>query len=331
MNWMTGHLAALLLGFCLDLLLGDPHWAPHPVRAIGTLIAALEQPLRRIFPKSQRGERSAGVALVILTAGISTGLTALLLWLCHQIHWALGFGVETLLCYQLLATRALRDESMKVFHALRSGTLEEARHAVSMIVGRDTQRLDAEGVAKAAVETVAENASDGVIAPLLFLAIGGAPLGMFYKACNTMDSMVGYKNDRYLYFGWAAARWDDVLNFIPARLSGVLMCLAAWLCGLDGKEAWRIFRRDRKNHKSPNSAHTEAACAGALGVQLAGSNYYFGKLVEKPTIGDPGRPIEDADIRRSNHLMYATAVVSLILFCGIPLVVSLLKGGFFHG
>ena len=323
MNWMTGHLAALLLGFCLDLLLGDPHWVPHPVRAIGTLIAALEQPLRRIFPKSQRGERSAGVALVILTAGISTGLTALLLWLCHQIHWALGFGVETLLCYQLLATRALRDESMKVFHALRSGTLEEARHAVSMIVGRDTQRLDAEGVAKAAVETVAENASDGVIAPLLFMAIGGAPLGVLYKSINTMDSMVGYKNDRYLYFGRAAAKLDDLVNFIPARLAGILLCLAARPAGFDGRNAWKIFWRDRKNHKSPNSAHTEAAAAGALDVQLAGSSYYFGKLVVKPTIGDPLRPVEPADILRCNRLMYAGTFLAMVLFCWLPLVLSL--------
>src|SRR5699024_619925 len=279
------HLTALLIGFCLDLLLGDPHWAPHPVRAIGALISGLEKVLRKLFPKSHGGELAGGVVLVLLTLLIPTVLTVLLLWGCWLISPWLALGVESVVSYQLLATKSLAVESRKVYDALKTGDLDKARYAVSMIVGRDTDRLDEAGVTRAAVETVAENASDGVIAPLIFLAIGGAPLGMFYKAANTMDSMVGYKNDKYLYFGWAAARWDDVLNFIPARLSGVLMCLAAWLCGLDGKEAWRIFRRDRKNHKSPNSAHTEAACAGALGVQLAGSNYYFGKLVEKPTIG----------------------------------------------
>ena len=250
-------------------------------------------------------------------------MAALLLWLCGQIHPYLAFAGETLLCYQLLAARALRDESVKVYKALRDGTLEEARKAVSMIVGRDTDRLDEIGVAKAAVETVAENASDGVIAPLLFLAIGGAPLGVLYKSINTMDSMVGYKNDRYLYFGRAAAKLDDLVNFIPARLAGVLLCLAARPAGFDGRNAWRIFRRDRKNHKSPNSAHTEAAAAGALDVQLAGSSYYFGKLVEKPTIGDPLRPVEPADILRCNRLMYAGTFLAMVLFCGLPLVLSL--------
>ena len=311
---------ALLAGCLLDVILGDPHWAPHPVRAIGALIAGLEKLLRRLFPKTPRGERAAGLVLVVLVLGISTGVTVGILLLCSLVSPWLRFAVEILLSYQCLAARSLRDESMKVYRSLKTGTLQEARHAVSMIVGRDTERLDETGVAKAAVETVAENASDGVIAPLIFLAIGGAPLGIFYKAANTMDSMVGYQNDRYRYFGTCAARWDDVLNFIPARLAGALMCLAAPLAGQDGRNAWRIFRRDRLNHKSPNSAHTEAAAAGALRVQLAGSSYYFGKLVEKPTIGDDLRPVEAEDIRRANRLMFATAFLSLALVC-IPYLI----------
>ena len=320
---LTLRLAALLLGCLLDLLFGDPHWMPHPVRAMGGITALLERPLRFLFPKGPKGELAAGAALVVLAAGISTGAAVLALWLCRRIHPLLAFVAETLLCYQLLAARSLQDESLKVYRALRDGALEEARRAVSMIVGRDTDRLDRDGVARAAVETVAENASDGVVAPLLFLAIGGAPLGVFYKAVNTMDSMVGYKNDRYLYFGRAAARLDDAVNFLPARLAGVLMCLAARPAGFDGKNAWKIFLRDRKKHKSPNSAHTEAAAAGALDIQLGGSSFYFGKRVEKPTIGDPLRPVEPADILRCNRLMYAAAFLAMVLFCGIPLALSL--------
>ena len=195
---ITLRLFALLLGFLLDLLLGDPRWLPHPIRAIGALIAGLEKVLRKIFPKNRSGQLAGGVALVILVLVLSGGFTLLVLWLCGKVGLWLRFLAETILCFQLLATRSLKGESMKVYKALKAGDLEGARYAVSMIVGRDTQCLDEAGVARAAVETVAENASDGVIAPLIFLAIGGAPLGMVYKAVNTMDSMVGYKNDRYL-------------------------------------------------------------------------------------------------------------------------------------
>ena len=323
MNWGVGHLLALLVGFCLDLLLGDPHWAPHPVRAIGALIAGLERGLRRVFPKSPGGELAAGVVLVILTLAIPTGLTVLLLWVCGQVSPWLALGVESLLSYQLLATKSLAAESRKVYDALKIGDLNQARHAVSMIVGRDTASLDEAGVTRAAVETVAENASDGVIAPLIFLAVGGAPLGMLYKAVNTMDSMVGYKNDKYLWFGRAAAKLDDILNLVPARIAGVLMCLGAVAAGYDGKNAWRVFLRDRKKHKSPNSAHTEAACAGALQLRLAGPNWYFGQLVEKPYIGDDQRPIEPLDILRSGRILYATAFFALLLFCGLPLLILL--------
>ena len=320
---ITLRLFALLLGFLLDLLLGDPRWLPHPIRAIGALIAALEKVLRKIFPKNRSGQLAGGVALVILVLVLSGGFTLLVLWLCGKVGLWLRFLAETILCFQLLATRSLKGESMKVYKALKAGDLEGARYAVSMIVGRDTQCLDEDGVARAAVETVAENASDGVIAPLIFLAIGGAPLGMVYKAVNTMDSMVGYKNDQYLWFGRCAAKLDDVVNFIPARLAGLLMCLGAGFSGFDAPNALRIFRRDRKNHKSPNSAHTEAAAAGALHIQLGGSNYYFGKLVEKPTIGDADHPVEPLDIVRVNRLMYATAFLALVLCCGVPLLVTL--------
>ena len=320
---ITLRLFALLLGFLLDLLLGDPRWLPHPIRAIGALIAGLEKVLRKIFPKNRSGQLAGGVALVILVLVLSGGFTLLVLWLCGKVGLWLRFLAETILCFQLLATRSLKGESMKVYKALKAGDLEGARYAVSMIVGRDTQCLDEAGVARAAVETVAENASDGVIAPLIFLAIGGAPLGMVYKAVNTMDSMVGYKNDQYLWFGRCAAKLDDVVNFIPARLAGLLMCLGAGFSGFDGPNALRIFRRDRKNHKSPNSAHTEAAAAGALHIQLGGPNYYFGKLVDKPAIGDADHPVEPLDIVRVNRLMYATAFLALVLCCGVPLLVTL--------
>ncbi len=312
---------AVVLGFVLDLLIGDPHWLYHPIRLVGALISALEKLLRGVFPKNKNGELTAGVFLLALTAGITTGCAWGLLYLAGRIHPWVRFVLETVMCYQLLATKALKDETMKVYTALSQGDLKQARYAVSMVVGRDTEVLDETGVTKAAVETVAENASDGVIAPLLFLAIGGAPLGFFYKAVNTMDSMVGYKNDKYLYFGRAAARFDDVLNYIPARLSGALMSAAASFCGLDAGNAWKIFLRDRRNHSSPNSAHTEAAAAGALHIQLAGNAYYFGKLYEKPTIGDPDRPVEYEDIRRVNRLLYATAVLTLIVFMVVKGVV----------
>ena len=284
-------LCALILGYLLDLAIGDPHFLWHPIRAVGALIDKSEKMLRKVFPRTEKGELWGGACLVLIVAGITTGAAALLLAAAQWVSPWLRLALETVMCYQILATRALRDESMKVYDALKTGTLQDGRKAVSMIVGRDTDRLDEEGVTKAAVETVAENTSDGVIAPMLYMVIGGAVLGFFYKAVNTMDSMVGYKNDRYLYFGRAAAKFDDVVNYIPARISAWLMILASFLCGLNGKKAYQIYKRDRYNHASPNSAHTEAVMAGALGVQLAGDAWYFGVLHKKKTIGDPDRPV----------------------------------------
>ncbi|MCI8418408.1 MAG: cobalamin biosynthesis protein CobD [Lachnospiraceae bacterium] len=306
-------LSALLLGFLFDLAVGDPQGLYHPVQAVGMLISFWEKLLRRLFPKTRGGELLAGVFLVILVTGISTAVPALLVYGAGKIHRGLAFGLCTLFSYQLLATRSLKDESMKVYRQLEMGDLPEARKAVSMIVGRDTKGLNQEGVAKAAIETVAENTSDGVIAPLLFLALGGPVLGFFYKSINTMDSMVGYKNETYLYFGRAAAKLDDWVNYIPARLSAFLMIAATIFTSFDTGNAWRIYRRDKRNHASPNSAHTEAVMAGALGLQLAGNAFYFGKLYEKPTIGDKIKEVEAEDIRRANVLMYATALLTMSL------------------
>lgn len=316
------HLICLLGGFLIDCIVGDPYWLPHPIRWIGTLISMLEKLLRPLFPATKLGERIAGMLEVIIVLMVSACCCGLALRMAYFVSKVLFYIVSVVLSAYMLAARSLRDESMKVSHALHNEGLESGRRAVSMIVGRDTACLDERGVVKAAVETVAENTSDGVIAPMLCLAVGGPLLAVLYKAVNTMDSMLGYKNNKYIYYGTAAAKLDDFANFFPARISGILMCAAAGLCGMDAKGAWRIFRRDRLAHKSPNSAHTEAACAGALNVQLAGSSYYFGHLVEKPTIGDDLRPVELADIARANRLMYATSLLCLAL-CSAVLVVLL--------
>lgn len=308
---------AILAGCGLDLLLGDPHRVYHPVRLIGLLIRGLEGELRAVFPHNKEGERIAGSFLAVLVPSVTGAVCWLLLSLAVRAGTAVHFLVMTLMCYSLLAGRALSDESMKVYRKLKEGDLEGAREAVSMIVGRDTRELTEEGVTKAAVETVAENTSDGVVAPLMFLAIGGPVAGWMYKAVNTMDSMVGYRNDRYRYFGTAAARLDDVLNFLPARLSGILMVLCANAAGLDSRNAWRIFRRDRKRHASPNSAQTEAAMAGALRIQLAGDASYFGKVVKKPTLGDPIRKVEAEDIRRANRLMFLSVLPAVVVLLGM--------------
>lgn len=321
---MLYHTIALAAGYLLDLLIGDPRWLYHPVCLIGNLIALLEKGIRKILPKTEKGELSGGFLEVVLVCLISLGVPCAVLSVLYRYLPLAGLALETFWCYQLLATKSLKDESMKVYGRLKNGTIEEARYAVSMIVGRDTAELTEEGVTKAAVETVAENGSDGVIAPMLYMAVGGAPLMFLYKGINTMDSMLGYKNDRYLYFGRCAAKLDDLANYIPARISGWLMVAAAFLTGMDGKNAAKIYKRDRRNHASPNSAQTEAAMAGALRVQLAGNACYFGKLYEKPTIGDKLREVEPEDIRRANRLLYGASVLSVLLCLGGRLLVQFL-------
>lgn len=303
---------ALICGFILDLLVGDPYWMPHPIRAIGWMIQKGEGLVRQMFGEEPKQLKIAGG---VLTAGVTLSTLAVamgILNLARVIHPAVGFVVESVMYYQILATKCLKVESMKVHDALAKHDLEDARYKVSMIVGRDTQSLDEAGVAKAAIETVAENTSDGVIAPLFFCMLGGAPLGLWYKAVNTLDSMIGYKNDKYYDLGYVAANLDDIANFIPARLAAYLMIGASKLLGLDAKGAYKIFKRDRFNHKSPNSAQTEAVCAGALGIQLAGDAYYFGQLLPKQTIGDAHRPVTHGMIKDANRLLYSTAMLALL-------------------
>lgn len=323
------HSMALLAGCILDWLMGDPYWLFHPVRFMGNMISALEARLRRLFPEHLllAGEVLAGFMCLFWTLipvlgflGIYRGLLSFGI----QRHWIYIclFVLESFFCGQLLAARSLQTESMKVCSALKEGDIEKARKAVSMIVGRDTAVLDRDGIARAAVETVAENTSDGVIAPFFFMAVFGPAGGFFYKAVNTMDSMVGYKNETYLLFGRAAAKLDDAVNWLPARLSGMLLTAAAWLLpGMDGKNAWRIFKRDRFNHASPNSAQGEAACAGALHLRLAGDAWYFGTLYKKPYIGDDDRPIRPDDIKGVCSLMFGAQG---LLMAGLVILLLLL-------
>jgi len=320
---MEWSLAALIIGFGIDLIVGDPHGFPHPVVLIGKLIDVLERGLRKVFPKTASGEKIVGAliwALVVLTSSL---VPVLILWLCHGISPWLRLGVESIMCWQILATKSLRDESMKVYHALESGDIMKSRYAVSMIVGRDTAELDDAGVTRAAVETVAENTSDGIVAPLIFLAIGGAPLGFFYKAVNTMDSMLGYVEPPYKNIGLVPAKMDDVVNYIPARISALLMLAAGCLLRLDVKNGWKIFCRDRFNHASPNSAQTESVCAGLLGLRLAGDAWYHGVLHKKKYIGDALREIEHEDIPRAGRLLYVTALLALLLSSMIKLLIML--------
>lgn len=329
---MCYHIFAFIAGFVLDLLIGDPHFIPHPVRLIGSLISFLDKRLN-CDAKYNISEKKLnlikykrGMLLVFAVIFATFTMSVIIIVAAYSINLYAGVIAEAVMTWQILATKCLRVESMRVYDALRTDGVDAGRKAVSMIVGRDTSVLDAAGVTRAAVETIAENTSDGVIAPMLYTAIGGPVLGFVYKAVNTMDSMLGYKNDKYMYFGRFAARLDDVVNFIPARISAYLMIAAAFIGGrqFDGKNAYRIFKRDRFNHASPNSAQTESVCAGALRVQLAGDAVYFGKLVKKKYIGDGLREIEYEDIKRANRLMYITAFLCELLSVAVMSLVLIL-------
>ena len=314
---MIYHLTAFIAGFILDLFLGDPMGWPHPIRWIGSMIGALTDSLLKRADRSldieaiSKRKRIMGMWLVIIVISVTAATSFLILYFAYTVNSLLGVIIEAVMTYYCLAAKSLCVESMKVSHALRDDGLQAGRRAVSMIVGRDTAELTEKGVIKAAVETVAENTSDGVIAPMIYLAIGGPVLGFVYKAINTMDSMVGYKNDKYMDFGRVAAKLDDVVNYIPARLSAILMIISCLFLGkkYSAIDAFKIFRRDRYNHASPNSAQTERACAGALGLRLAGPASYFGKVIDKKYRGDSVRNIELEDIKRANVLMFATAAL----------------------
>ena len=307
-------IATLIAGYCLDLLLGDPEWLYHPVRLIGRYIAFAEKRLRKRGGNLRRSAVFLTVSTILLTAGLTAGI----LWLFYLAGKIPFFVGMALMNWMGIAVTCMAKEARNVGKSLEKG-LPEARKQVSRIVGRDTENLNEEEIIKATVETVSENTSDGVIAPLFYALLGGPVFLWIYKAVNTLDSMVGYMDEKYRDIGWSSARLDDVLNFIPARLTALLMVCAAFITGLDAKNAWRIVCRDHTNHNSPNSAWSEAAAAGALHIQLGGTHEYFGKPVIKPTIGDADRPAERADIQRVNRLLYATSalIMAIIAITGV--------------
>ncbi|MFH1217844.1 MAG: adenosylcobinamide-phosphate synthase CbiB [Pseudomonadota bacterium] len=308
----------IILALLLDAMLGDPRRLPHPVRLIGALAAGVENSCRRIFSR----ERLAGIAAVVVVLAVTGGAGWGLIRLAAFFHPLAGDVVGVLLLYFCFAARDLADHSRAVHRALDAGDVELAKKKVAMIVGRDTEFLDEAGIVRATVESVAENIVDGVTAPLFYAFIGGPVGALLYKAINTLDSIFGYKNERYLRFGWAAARLDDAANFLPARLSGLIVVAAAFLTGLNGRRAWRIFLRDRLAHASPNSGHTEAAVAGALGLQLGGVNLYFGKPVEKPSIGNPLVAPQALHISRANRLLAATTVLTAIVMAALRFLLT---------
>ncbi|MGL4362057.1 MAG: adenosylcobinamide-phosphate synthase CbiB [Cellulosilyticaceae bacterium] len=317
---MMVHIISLVLGIVLDFIIGDPEWMIfHPIRMMGSAIGMLEKRLNKTQHSEAALIRRGAFMVGIMIVGTICAMTAILK-IAFWVHPWVGVIVEAVLCSQMISTKCLKEESLKVYKALQKNDLEDARYKVSRIVGRDTEQLDEAGVIKATVETIAENTADGSIAPLLYMFIGGPVLGAVYKVINTMDSMVGYKNERYYYFGRVAAKTDDLVNYIPARLAAYCMMGACVILGYDVERTYCIYKRDRMNHASPNSAHTEAVCAGALRIQLAGDAMYFGKIIKKPTIGDDYRSVEKEDIERTNNMMY----IAVISFALVGIVLKLI-------
>ncbi|AOT72379.1 adenosylcobinamide-phosphate synthase CbiB [Geosporobacter ferrireducens] len=303
----------IFIGYICDLVFGDPYWLPHPIRFIGNGISSTERKLRKFF-KGATQEKIGGILLFVAVVSSSYLLTFLLLWFAQKLHPTIRFIVETFLIFQILATKSLDIESRKVYTQLKHGNILEARKYLSYIVGRDTTHLDEKEIVRGAVETVAENISDGIIGPLMYIFIGGAPLGMAYKAVNTLDSMVGYKNEKYLHFGWASAKLDDLANIIPARLTAFFIVISAGLLRYDWLNSFKILKRDRRNHKSPNSGYPEAAVAGALNIQIGGTNSYFGQMMEKPTIGDKLKELDKEDLLRTIRIMYGASAIGVLFF-----------------
>ena len=303
-----------LLGILLDFIFGDPYFLYHPITFIGNIISLSEKFFRRYFCKNSKEEFISGIIVAILIPVFCFVLSLFILIILCKINIYIGFILHTFWVYQILALRSLEKESKKVYTDLNNNDIQKARKSLSMIVGRETKNLNKQEIIKATVETIAENTSDGITAPFLFIIIGGAPLGFFYKAVNTLDSMIGYRNEKYEFFGKAAAKFDDILNFIPSRITGFLMCISSFLLFYDYKNAFKIFFRDRKKHISPNSAQTESAASGALDISLGGTHVYFGIKVEKEIIGDNIKEAENNDILKMHKLMIVTSIIFFAVF-----------------
>ena len=319
---MKQNIFIMIIAFYMDILFGDPSNIPHPICGIGNLITKTENILRKHHCDTPSQKQKRGALLVAIVITISLCTPALVLFLVRFLGQKVVFAFKIVICWYMLAMKSLKKESMSVYDTLKRNDLEGARNAVSRIVGRDTQNLTKEGIIKATVETVAENTSDGVIAPLFYMTFFGTLGGVFYKAVNTMDSMIGYKNEKYIDFGKCAAKLDDIVNYIPSRISALLLCCCSFLLGYDGKNSFKIWKRDKRKHASPNSAQTESACAGALGIQLAGDAWYFGKRYQKELIGDKKRKIEIEDIKRANYLLYTSSILAVIVFSVMGIIIE---------